>query len=124
MAIAELDQSAAIVSYTGLGNMSGVIFGPDGGRRSMVPLPGTAGDHAPRIRQFACPAITEAVVILHSDGVTRAGNPAAYLGLLDHSPQVIAVTVLRDAGTRRDDAGAAVAVAVAVAVAALSQQPR
>ena len=34
---------------------------------------------------------------------------ADYPGLLTHSPEVIAGTVLRDAGTRRDDAGVLVA---------------
>jgi hypothetical protein len=32
-------------------------------------------------------------------------SPDDYPGLFEHSPQAIAATVLRDAGTRRDDAG-------------------
>jgi hypothetical protein len=46
---------------------------------------------------------------MHSDGVVDRWNPADYPGLLTHSPQLIAATVLRDAGTRRDDAGVLVA---------------
>ena len=45
----------------------------------------------------------------HPDGVVDRWKPADYPGLLSHSPQVIAATVLRDAGTRRDDAGVLVA---------------
>jgi hypothetical protein len=49
------------------------------------------------------------MVLMHSDGVVDRWKAADYPGLLSHSPQVVAGTVLRDAGTRRDDAGVLVA---------------
>ncbi|WP_374238153.1 SpoIIE family protein phosphatase [Actinoplanes sp. DH11] len=109
LAVAELDAAAALVRYAGLGDIAGVVVGPDGTRRSMVSLPGTAGDNAPLIRQYDYPLACGAAVVLHSDGVTSRWSPADYPGLFDHAPQVIAATLLRDAGTRRDDAGVAVA---------------
>jgi hypothetical protein len=48
---------------------------------------------------------------MHSDGVVDRWKATDYPGLLSHSPQVIAGTVLRDAGIRRDDAGVVVACA-------------
>jgi len=45
------------------------------------------------------------VVLLQTDSVVDRWNPADCPGVLAHSPAVIAATVLRDAGTRRDDAG-------------------
>lgn len=108
-AVAELDREAGVVRYAGLGNITGTIFGADGGRRGMVSLPGIAGHQRRQIREYDYPLAPGAVVLMHSDGVVDRWNPADYPGLLSHSPQVIAATVLRDAGTRRDDAGVLVA---------------
>jgi anti-sigma regulatory factor (Ser/Thr protein kinase) len=109
LAVAELDRDAGVVRYAGLGNIAGTIFGPDGGRRGMVSLPGIAGHQKRQIREYEYPLAPASVVVMHSDGVVDRWQPADYPGLLHHSPQVIAATVLRDAGTRRDDAGVLVA---------------
>ncbi|HEV7964227.1 MAG TPA: SpoIIE family protein phosphatase [Actinoplanes sp.] len=109
LAVAELDLDAGLVRYAGLGNIAGTVLAPDGGRRGMVSLPGIAGQQKRQIREYDYPLAPGAVVLMHSDGVVDRWNPADYPGLLTHSPQVIAATVLRDAGTRRDDAGVLVA---------------
>lgn len=102
LAVAEL--TAGVVRYAGLGNIAGTVL-TLGGRRGMVSLPGIAGHQRRQIREFDYPLDPDAIVLLHSDGVVDRWNPADYPGLLSHSPAVIAATVLRDAGTRRDDAG-------------------
>jgi anti-sigma regulatory factor (Ser/Thr protein kinase) len=107
VAIAELD--AGVVRYAGLGNISGTVLNPDGSRRGMVSLPGIAGHQRRQIREYDYPIAAGGVVLMHSDGVVDRWNPADYPGLLSHAPTVIAATVLRDAGTRRDDAGVLVA---------------
>jgi anti-sigma regulatory factor (Ser/Thr protein kinase) len=104
-AVAELDHYEGRVRFAGLGNIAGTIFLPDGTRRGMVSLPGIAGHQKRRIRAYEYPLPPGAVVLMHSDGVVDRWNPLDYPGLLSRSPQVIAATVLRDAGTRRDDAG-------------------
>jgi anti-sigma regulatory factor (Ser/Thr protein kinase) len=109
LAVAELDTGAGLVRYAGLGNIAGTILMPDGTRRGMVSLPGIAGHQRRQIREYDYALPPDAVVLMHSDGVVDRWNPANYPGLLTHSPQVIAATVLRDAGTRRDDAGVLVA---------------
>jgi anti-sigma regulatory factor (Ser/Thr protein kinase) len=109
IAVAELDLDAGVVRYAGLGNIAGTVLAPDGGRRGMVSLPGIAGHQRRQIREFDYPLASGAIVLMHSDGVVDRWKPADYPGLLSHSPQVIAATVLRDAGTRRDDAGVLVA---------------
>jgi anti-sigma regulatory factor (Ser/Thr protein kinase) len=109
VAVAELDTDAGLVRYAGLGNISGTVFGPAGDRRGMVSLPGIAGHQRRQIREYDYPLAAGSVVVMHSDGVVDRWNPAGYPGLLTHSPLVIAATVLRDAGTRRDDAGVLVA---------------
>jgi anti-sigma regulatory factor (Ser/Thr protein kinase) len=109
LAVAELDADAGVVRYAGLGNISGTVLAPDGTRRGMVSLPGIAGHQRRQIREYDYPLPLAGIVLMHSDGVVDRWKAADYPGLLSHSPQVIAATVLRDAGTRRDDAGVLVA---------------
>ncbi|MEV6305019.1 SpoIIE family protein phosphatase [Actinoplanes sp. NPDC051861] len=109
LAVAELDSEAGLVRYAGLGNISGTVFGPDGTRRGMVSMPGIAGHQRRQVREYDYPLAPGAIVLMHSDGVVDRWQPADYPGLLSRSPEVIAATVLRDAGTRRDDAGVLVA---------------
>jgi anti-sigma regulatory factor (Ser/Thr protein kinase) len=109
LAVAELDPEGGRVRYAGLGNIAGTVLLPDGTRRGMVSLPGIAGHQRRQIREYEYALPPGAVVLMHTDGVVDRWNPADYPGLLTHSPQVIAATVLRDAGTRRDDAGVLVA---------------
>ncbi|KUL39084.1 SpoIIE family protein phosphatase [Actinoplanes awajinensis] len=109
LAVAELDPVARVVRYAGLGNITGTVFSPDGSRRGMVSMPGIAGHQRRQIRQFDYPLPDGAIVLMHSDGVVDRWKPAEYPGLLTRSPELIAATVLRDAGTRRDDAGVLVA---------------
>jgi anti-sigma regulatory factor (Ser/Thr protein kinase) len=109
LAVAELDPEAGLVRYAGLGNISGTVLVPGGARRGMVSLPGIAGHQRRQIRQFEYPIDRDGIVLMHSDGVVDRWNLADYPGLQSHSPTVIAATVLRDAGVRRDDAGVLVA---------------
>ncbi|BCJ43800.1 transcriptional regulator [Actinoplanes ianthinogenes] len=109
LAVAELDPEAGLVRYAGLGNIAGTVFGPDGSRRGMISIPGIAGHQRRQVREYDYPLRPGAVVVMHSDGVVDRWNPTEYPGLLTRSPEVIAGTVLRDAGTRRDDAGVLVA---------------
>ena len=109
VAVAEIDEAAGVVHYAGLGNISGSIHALDAPRRGLVSLPGIAGHQRRQVRAYDYPFPRGAVLLMHSDGVVDRWNPADYPGLLSRSPQVIAATVLRDAGTRRDDAGVLVA---------------
>ena len=109
LAVAEVDPEAGLVRYAGLGNISGTVLAPDGTRRGMVSMPGIAGHQRRQIREYDYPFTSGSTVLMHSDGVVDRWTPAAYPGLLTRTPAVIAATVLRDAGTRRDDAGVLVA---------------
>jgi anti-sigma regulatory factor (Ser/Thr protein kinase) len=109
LAVAELDAEAGVLRYSGLGNISGILFGADGTRRGLVSLPGIAGHQRRQIREFDYPLAPGALLLMHSDGVVDRWSPTDYPGLFAHAPVVIAATVLRDAGTRRDDAGVVVA---------------
>lgn len=96
------------VRFAGLGNVAGTIASPDGGRRGMVSMPGIVGHKSRGVREFGYELAPEAVVVLHSDGVSDRWSLRDYPGLSRQDPLLIAGTLLRDAGVRRDDACVAV----------------
>ncbi|MEV4628625.1 ATP-binding SpoIIE family protein phosphatase [Micromonospora sp. NPDC049523] len=102
-AVAELVPDANLVRYAGLGNIAGfVVDGEE--RRGLVSLPGIVGHQRRAVRDFEYPLPDDANLVMHSDGVTDRWRLMDYPGLQRRSPQVIAATLLRDAGVRRDDA--------------------
>jgi anti-sigma regulatory factor (Ser/Thr protein kinase) len=101
LAVAEIDTAAATVRLCGLGNIAATLIG-GGERRGMISLPGIAGHHRSAIREFGYPFPAGAALVMHSDGVSGRWDLDAYLGM--ESPLVMAATLLRDAGIRRDDA--------------------
>jgi anti-sigma regulatory factor (Ser/Thr protein kinase) len=105
--VAEIDRDAGTVRYAGIGNVAATIV--DGERRrGMVCLPGIVGqltgDARRTVREFTYPLPSGAAVILHSDGLTDRWDMADYPGLVTRTAVVVAATLLRDAGRRRDDA--------------------
>ncbi|MEV6691054.1 SpoIIE family protein phosphatase [Micromonospora sp. NPDC051196] len=109
LAVAEPDPAAGLLRYAGLGNISGVVATGDGRQRGLVSLPGIAGHQRPTIRQYDYPFDAGSLLVMHSDGVVDRWRLADYPGLTGRSPLVVAATLLRDAGVRRDDAGVLVA---------------
>ncbi len=109
LAVAELDREREVVHYAGLGNISGTVLGTDGSRRGMISLPGIAGHQRRQIREYDYPLPPRALVVMHTDGLVDRWETATVTGAFGHSPQVVATALLREAGTRRDDAGVLVA---------------
>ncbi|MFK3980663.1 SpoIIE family protein phosphatase [Micromonospora sp. NPDC050397] len=110
-AIAELVPERGLVRYAGLGNIAGLVVDGDE-RRGLVSLPGIVGHQRRTVREFEYPFPDGACLVMQSDGVTDRWRLLDYPGLQRRSPQVIAATVLRDFGVRRDDACVLVAKAV------------
>ncbi|WP_207915394.1 SpoIIE family protein phosphatase [Micromonospora sp. 15K316] len=114
LAVAELPlSSSGVLRYAGLGNIAAQVVAADGRRRGLVSLPGIAGHQRPVIREYEYPFEAGAVLVMHSDGVVDRWRLDDLPGLVERSPLVIAATLLRDAGIRRDDACVLVARASA-----------
>ncbi|MFC5822568.1 SpoIIE family protein phosphatase [Nonomuraea insulae] len=103
VAVARLDRDSGMIRYAGLGNVAGWIVRADG-RQGMISVPGIAGHQIRTLRDYEYAAPPHSMIIMHSDGLTDRWNIATFPGLTAHSPAVVAATLLRDAGTRRDDA--------------------
>ncbi len=103
VSVAQLDRETGVVRFAGVGNVAGVVVGPQH-KRSMVSIGGIAGYRSPTIRTFEYPLPPGAVVVLHSDGVRTRWDASALGRVLNRSPLLIAATLMRDAGLRQDDA--------------------
>jgi len=108
VAIAEIDPELRVLTYTGLGNIAGVIVA-NGSTRNLVSHNGTAGHAMRRIQEFTYELPLEATLVLHSDGITGRWSLDAYPGLSRRHPAVTASVLYRDFLRGRDDATAVVA---------------
>ncbi|MFI7433368.1 SpoIIE family protein phosphatase [Micromonospora haikouensis] len=104
LAVAELDGQAHLLRYAGLGNIAATVLAEGERRRGLVSLPGIAGHQRPVVREYEYAFPAGASLVMHSDGVADRWQLDDYPGLAGHAPLVLAATVLRDAGVRRDDA--------------------
>lgn len=108
VAVAEVDPQAGTVRFAGVGNVAGAVVA-DGTKRSMVSLPGIAGYQARTIRVFDYPLPARAAVVLHSDGLHDRWTAEACEGVVTRQPLLLAMVLMRTAGTRLDDASVLVA---------------
>nr|WP_062335028.1 ATP-binding protein [Herbidospora sakaeratensis] len=106
VAIAQADGGA--LTFAGLGNIAATVV-HRGDHRGLVSLPGIAGHRAAAIRQYDYPLPPGALIVMHTDGLRQRWTFGDYPGLVTRRPLVIAGTLLRDLGVRRDDAGVLVA---------------
>lgn len=102
-AIGRLDVQRGLLTYTGIGNIAGRIVTP-GRTRGLVTHPGIVGHNARAVTETIYDLEPDSWVVLHSDGLLEKWDTADYPGILEHSPLVLAATLMREAGVRRDDA--------------------
>jgi anti-sigma regulatory factor (Ser/Thr protein kinase) len=107
-AVAVLDPGANLLRFAGLGNINGAIV-DDSRRTCLSSRPGIVGHQARAFREVRHPFGPDSLVVLHSDGVSPRWDLADHPGVTAHGALVIATTILRDAGLRRDDASVVVA---------------
>jgi anti-sigma regulatory factor (Ser/Thr protein kinase) len=103
--------AGSTVRFAGLGNVTGAIAWPNGDRKGLVSMPGIVGHQMRQMREFEYQMDEDAVLVMHSDGVSERWNLRDYPGLSRRAPLTVAATLLRDSGQRRDDACVLVAKA-------------
>jgi anti-sigma regulatory factor (Ser/Thr protein kinase) len=118
MACVAIDLERGVARYCGVGNISGVVLLAGGRRHSMVSHNGTAGHTMPRVQEFSYPVPRDAMMVLHSDGVSTHWDLGVYPGLFRRHPSIIAAVLYRDFSRRRDD------VSVVVVKARDEEAPR
>jgi hypothetical protein len=108
VAVAEVDLRRDTLVYCGIGNIAACTVA-DGASRSMVSLPGIVGHEARRYQPFTYPWTKEALLILHSDGLSTHWHLARYPGLSSRHPALIAGILFRDHRRSSDDVTVVVA---------------
>jgi anti-sigma regulatory factor (Ser/Thr protein kinase) len=105
LAVGVINPHVGHLNYCGVGNIASRIL-TGGDAQHLLSRPGMLGTELPiaRVRQETYSWAPGATLVLASDGIDSRWNLAAYPGLLDHDPVVIAATVYRDHARKNDDA--------------------
>ena len=106
--VTSIDSGRGVVTFAGVGNIAGVVV-TNGSSRSVVSLNGIVGHQIRTVREFSYPWADDAVLVLHSDGLTSHWSLDAYPGLAQRHPSLIAGVLYRDFSRRRDDVTVVVA---------------
>jgi len=108
VAVAEIDLTAHVVRFCGVGNISATIVNNDQARH-LVSHNGIVGQEARKIGEFTYPWTRESILVMHSDGLTARWDLKAYPALAQRDPSLIAAVLYRDFSRGRDDATVLVA---------------
>lgn len=102
LAIAAIDVAQQTVRFAGVGNIAGSISSMTA-HHHMVSYNGTVGHEVRKIQEFTYPWYTDALLIMHSDGLSTQWRLDRYPGLMQKHPSLIAGILYRDFNRDRDD---------------------
>lgn len=102
-AMARIDSAKREIQFVGVGNIAATIVA-DGTSRSMVSFNGTIGHEARKIQSFAYEFPADALLVMHSDGLSSHWRIDQFAGLSARDPAIIAGVLFRDFRRLRDDA--------------------
>ncbi|QIQ05877.1 ATP-binding protein [Streptomyces liangshanensis] len=108
VAVARIEPDGNRLLFCGVGNITAALVTATS-RSNLLSHPGIVGHqiHPPRTYEHQLPA--HGALIMHSDGLTERWAPEDLSGLFSHRAGVLATGLLRQAGTRRDDASVVIA---------------
>jgi anti-sigma regulatory factor (Ser/Thr protein kinase) len=103
LAAGRIDLAADELRFAGIGNISAAVYDGET-RRQLVSHNGIVGHNMRKVQEFVVPCVPGSVCTMHSDGVNTQWDLAAYPGLYQRNPALVAAILLRDFIRRRDDA--------------------
>jgi anti-sigma regulatory factor (Ser/Thr protein kinase) len=107
IAVARIEPDNRLL-FCGVGNITAAVVTSDS-RTNLLSHPGIVGHQMRQLRTYACALPEHGALVMHSDGLSERWQPGDLASLLHHPPALIASGLLRQAGTRRDDASVVVA---------------
>jgi anti-sigma regulatory factor (Ser/Thr protein kinase) len=108
VAVVRHDDEVDEITYAGVGNISACVIDARS-RRAMVSSNGIVGHNVHRSQEYRYPWARGALLVAHTDGIDTHWDLAAFPGLVDCHPSVIAAMLYREHSRGRDDAGVVVA---------------
>ncbi|MFD5521659.1 ATP-binding protein [Streptomyces sp. NPDC127066] len=109
VAIARLEPDGRLL-FCGVGNITAALV-TGTSRSTLLSHPGIAGHQMHQLRTYEHHLPRHGILVMHSDGLSERWTQSDLAGLLHHPPSLIAAALMRQAGTRRDDASAVIAKA-------------
>jgi anti-sigma regulatory factor (Ser/Thr protein kinase) len=104
MAVAQIDVRASTMKYVGVGNISAHLRSDDNVKgRGLVSHNGTLGVQTRKIQEFEYKLATNALLIMHSDGLQSRWSLEKHPGLSQQHPAIIAAVLYRDYARGHDD---------------------
>lgn len=104
VAVASISVKESRVKYVGVGNIYGRIVRLGEPSSSLVTMNGTVGHQTPKIKEFLYPWEMNSMLIMNSDGFLSNWDLAAFPGLLQYHPALVAAMVYREYHRGTDDA--------------------
>ncbi len=101
--LAEIDFEKQQVCFAGVGNIASTIYTPSQSQ-SMVSHNGIVGHQVRKVQEFVYAWPPQALLVLHSDGLSHKWQLERYAGLTVRPPSLIAGVLYRDFQRQTDDA--------------------
>ena len=108
VAVIRHDIAAETATFAGVGNIAVWIIEATT-RRAMVSSNGIVGHNVARSQEYSYPWKHGALLVAHTDGIDTHWDLAAFPGLMDCHPSIIAAMLVRQHSRGRDDVGVLVA---------------
>jgi anti-sigma regulatory factor (Ser/Thr protein kinase) len=102
VAVAVLDLQQGRLDFAGVGNIAVHLYS-DTDRRQLMSHNGIVGSNVRNVQEFSMDWSSNAILIMHSDGLQSQWDIAQYPGLQSCHPAIIAAILFRDFCRKRDD---------------------
>lgn len=102
VAIVIVDAMQKQLKFVGIGNIAAHLFA-DGARRQIMSHNGIVGNNMRNVQEFLLEWTSDAMLVMHSDGLLSNWDIAQYPGLEHRHPALIAAILYRDFSRKRDD---------------------
>lgn len=108
-AVAVIDGSSGQIAFSGVGNIAGTVLIPGQPARHTVSQPGTLGHQLRHLREYTYPWNADAMLVMHSDGLSSHWTLDGLDGVARRHPSVVAAVLYREFSRQRDDVTVVVA---------------
>jgi anti-sigma regulatory factor (Ser/Thr protein kinase) len=108
VAVADIDRTSGRVCFAGVGNVGAAVVNGDT-PRWLMSHNGTLGHSVRRIDEVSAPWPARGLLVMYTDGLATPREIAAYPGLMERHPSLVAGVLWRDLARGRDDATVVVA---------------
>jgi anti-sigma regulatory factor (Ser/Thr protein kinase) len=102
ISLAEINFNKNLLSYIGVGNVSGRLFNKDK-TQSCISIEGILGANLRKVQSFSYKLTEDSVFVMYTDGFSTNIILDNYPGILNKKPGIIAALIFRDFSRGNDD---------------------